>query len=548
MASRVTVSRPYAAEVHRVTSESVALQAEAQSVHERRLALEEAMRQERNRRLQQAARRKPHPVRKDAGSIAAAPQGREAPSVPANGSSGQPKKTPGSPPDDNQLPHNLDEYRCELDSTNGNKEVYRLNYYTSAHINPADVHFYKAKGRIRELQRHAPSPLRLQPSPPRPSRRDEDATQLLSIVPPTSLSPDGTAEQWTKSAVLRMQANQRALRRIHEREEWEAALTATRSAAYAASAQRRQAETALQPLPRTVTPPPARPLEVAAAVEPVPSAAPLPKPHPAPSTSSAAVGAAPHERLWRSARTRSSAFTTAASAAVLPSGVRWSLPQYYEQPERSPPRAYASGTPSRRYSDGALQSLRVGQNLPFKPSLTYSSSSTHASRVESSSVFATAAALERRATNSATSPWRPLHDSWTSPSRRAARSAYQPIAPQNFTAASITPWESRRSWEGLTRHSSPSRFYDEHKPSLFSAVSAPVAVAREKAEVEVSPLTPSPAVKTAPRSTGGSDGAGKTTTGASAVLNLSQQKPSLLDGFRMPDTVLKRDDLFQGTS
>jgi hypothetical protein len=507
-------------------------------VRERRLALEEAMRQERNRRLRHAARRRSSASpRKE---VDAAPEETTQSATSAlSHASANPKKSTGGAVNGNQLPHNLDEYRRELDAANGSKEAYRLLYYTNGHLNPADVHFFKAKGRVKEYQRHAPSPPPLRSSPHRPSRHDEDSLQLLAIMPPPA---EGMAEQWTKSALLRMQANKRALKRIHDREKREAALMAPRSASRAGSEQHRQTETAATQR-RVATPP--RDAAPLASPPPAPAFA-LPVPQPPPSSVAPPMS---QDFQWKAA-SRFQGFVVAAAttpASASRTAMRWSPPRQ----ERSPPRSYFNSSPLRWLrSDGAAQTLHVAQRSPFKPSLTYSTSSLQTSRVEPNAMPSNThvSLLEKRAT---ATPRKPLLDSWTASSRGSVHSGHQPTAPQGLATASSSLWESRRSWEGFTRRSSPLRLYDDHRPSLFShkSAAAPSATTAPSgtAEVEVSPLTPSPAMKTVSRS--GDDLIGTANqpppTEASKPV---QQKPSLLDGFRMPETILKRDDLFQGTS
>ncbi|KPA82549.1 hypothetical protein ABB37_03586 [Leptomonas pyrrhocoris] len=517
MTLRVSASRPYAAEVQRVTSESVALRDEAQSVRERRIALEAAMRQERNRRLQHAAQRKSTLPRKEAnGAPQEQPQAASLSPTPT----AEAKHSSRSPSNGNELPRDLNEYRRELDSANGNKHTHHPHCYTSSHLNPADVHFYKAEGRVREYQRHAPSPPQPQTSSRHPSGRDENPTELLDVTPSPA---DGTSEQWTKSALLRMEANQRILRSIKAREEREAALRAARGGTRAASAPRRYGESAVVQ-PRAFTPGGAAPV-----VEPAPSGrTPSRLAH---SFSSSLVPPPPHHYEWKfNPAQRSTAGALAAAT------VRSSPPR--AQQRQSPPRKYFSGSPLRRYSSGSSPPNHITQNSPFKPSLKYSSASLHTSKVEPNPITSS---VRRPATT--TSSWTSLRDSWTSPSRGPVQSTYQPIAPQAAATAPSTPWESRRSWEGLTRPRSPSRFYEERKPLLLSRSSAPAgtAAAKGKAEVEVSPLTPIPVMGTAARSAGNS--ADRVEQPAAAT-----NKSSLLEGFRMPDTILKRDDLFQGTA
>lgn len=476
------------------------------------------MRQERSRRLQHVAQKEaksPTHGEDNGGALQGHPP--VATSAPSHSPS-EPTRASRSASASRHSPHNLEEYRRELDSANGNREVFRLHYYTSGHINPADVHFYKAKGRVKEYQRHAPSPPRQHSTPPRRQPHgDDDSTHVLAIMPPPV---DSSAEQWTKSALLRMQANQRTLRRIREKEKREAAFAVAQSGARTASAKRKP------PLESTV---------VSRAVAPPHQATPIEEP-PVPLVAAPApISLAPHaprDYLWRSDRLGDA--TVRAPTVTL----RTSPPR-----QQSPLRTYFTNSPLRRFSGGASQSAHASQHSPFKPSLTYSSSSLHTSRAENA--IPIASSLERRAT----STQMPLSDSWAAPLRNgaAAASGYQPIAPQLPTGSSSAPWENRRAWEGLSKRTSPSRTHGELTSFTFSSTRAPAAAAatRDKAEVEVSPLTPSSAIRTAPR------GAGKAAGEAAAqstVPSAAQGKPSLLAGFRMPDTILKRDDLFQGSS
>ncbi|KPI88246.1 hypothetical protein ABL78_2670 [Leptomonas seymouri] len=520
MMSAVPASRPHVAEMERVTSESVALQGEAQNLRGRRLALEEAMRQERNRRLQHAAQKKTASSHKDANN-GSQKQSQTASSAP--NSVTEPTPSPSIPTADNQPPQDLEEYRRELDSDNGNKEVYRLHYYTNSQLNPADVHFFKAKGRLREYQRHVPSPSKHRTSPHRVPRREDDTTQVLTIAPART---DDASEQWTKAALLRMEANKRVLKRIQEREKREASLAATRGAARAVSAHRREPEAAVTKH-HTVTSPPAR--AAASLVEHASSArAPPPPLHHSPSSY---VPPAPYHFEWRSSRVQGATGVAPAVATT-----RWSPPR--SQHPRSPPRSHFGSSPFSRYNDESSQRFRVAQSSPLRPSLTYSSASWNTSNMVHNDMNSP---VEGPSTTA--SPWRLLSDLWTPPSRGPVRSVYQPIAQQGVTTASSAPWESRRAWEDLTKRGAPSSFNEERKPFLFSytAASSATTTTKNEAEVEVSPLTPSVAASTAPRRAGViADDAEQ-----AAVIT---SKHSLLEGFRMPDTILKRDDLFQGTS
>ncbi|GET92485.1 hypothetical protein, conserved [Leishmania tarentolae] len=216
MGSRVgaaSVTRCRAPEVHRGACGNITLQKEANSVRERRLALEQVMRQERARRLQAAAGRR----------MAAAKTNHTCGSADMLREQQQSEAANSNP-----TPQTLEEYRRELDKDNGNYGHLRLHYYTGRHLNPADVHFYAVKSRVKKYQRHAsslPSSARAHflMSPTRKGKLEAESRQPSTRAVEAIPVKEDTSEQWTKAARLRMQANQQVLRRIEERERREAA-------------------------------------------------------------------------------------------------------------------------------------------------------------------------------------------------------------------------------------------------------------------------------------------------------------------------------------
>ncbi|CAJ1023958.1 hypothetical protein Q4I30_003411 [Leishmania utingensis] len=450
-------------EVHRVASDMVALQEEAKSVRDRRLALEEIMRQERNRRLQAAASRRAEATT-------------TSPSYGSGASSGK-QQQEGDAVNPNAAPHTLKEYRRELDNVNGNKELYRLHYYTSAHLNPTDVHFYTAKSRVKEYQRHAPSPRKsVQAHHPLPTARrahSEKESALPSTPAPASTSVmEGTSEQWTRSALLRMLANKRVLRRIEEHTQKEAAH-------FGRPVMR---HTAAPVSPLNAAPRPCKASMPTRAVTGHPSC-----------TTEAAVPRGDVSRSLAEYR----------SYAVSPSTQRWNQPH-----QRSPLQRSFSYSPLR-LRGLAASPTRALYDAPFKIPFTYDSSvSLHAPRTDTSFLTST------RQGWPGVSAWKPLEHTYTvHPRDRGSGSAYEPIAEQSPSA----PWEKRSTWTELTRRWSPPK-----QPATAPLLPPRDSSAREAGEVALKMPTAGPST---PKPT-----------------------PTLLEGFRMPETVLKREDLFQGFS
>ncbi|CAC9541623.1 conserved hypothetical protein [Leishmania infantum JPCM5] len=463
MASRGAAAcaiRSRAPEVHRVSSDNVALQEEAKSVRERRLALEEVMRQERARRLQAAASRTTATANTSHSSGCAAPP-RE--------------QQKGEAVDSNRAPQTLEEYRRELDKDCRNKELLRLHYYTSGHLNPADVHFYTVKSRVKEYQRRAPSPppserARRLLLPTRKAHLETEMTQPSTRALETISVLEGTSEQWTKSALLRMQANQHVLRRIEERERKEAAHIG-------------------RPIVRGTTAPAGR-------------LSALPQPYNAPVTTSAMASRPVHVAEAAVSACDAPRFLAVdrSYTATAPTW-RWSPLR-----QRSPRKTYLTTSPLRLRGRAASPAAAQSDSL-FKTSLIDGSSTPlHMSRTVS--FPPTSAGHNGRATCS----WRPLEYSGTAHLEgRRSWPAYKPIAEQLPSA----PSESPGTWAELTQSRS-------HPRQGLTAPSPPPRdySARETGEGAPSVPTIGPPI--------------------------TKPKPTLLNGFRMPDTVLKREDLFQG--
>ncbi|KAK7197101.1 hypothetical protein NESM_000655100 [Novymonas esmeraldas] len=507
MSSRATAAasdaaaptRPRAPAVHRVNAESVALQDAAVKAREQRLALEEVMRQERSRRLQSSAAAAAGPTDRQRGGVDHSPRGK------AGGRAASQSAVPAQDAAATTaaaVPQTLTEYRRELDKDNGNKEVFRLHYYTSGHLNPADVHFYAVKSRIREYQRHAPSPPPRQSTPHQPSS-PTSKTRAEAEAPPAAVAVDGTAEQWTRSALLRMRANRHVLQRIEERE-------------------RREAAHVGRPLLR----------ETPASVN-------RPDPPQQPRTSSAT------SRVDTIASARGNVADVPAPARDVQRSL--TAEQSYTAaapPQRaSPPVTFRTESPLRLRGPATSLSTSASLHSPFKPSITYAApAGAHTYRAD------TAHRASAPAEWLPTSPWAPLQRRWeTQPAPAADGSAYRPIAEQRTGAT----WESRRTWTELTRRRSPTQAQGRSaslSPAFAVDANAAATSPRVRADVDVSPLTPPPTLNTAPRDLAVGTGVPVPVRSTSAGAPAAPMARGLLEGFRMPPTVLKREDLFQGSS
>lgn len=443
-----------------MASDKVALQAEAKSVRERRLALEEVMRQERARRLQAAASRTTETTNTSHSSVSAATVREQQKDEAVNS---------------NRAPQTLDEYRRELDKDSGNRELLRLHYYTSGHLSPADVHFYTVKGRVKEYQRHAPSPARSAGAhrlllPTRKAHLETDLTQPSMRALESAAVMEGTSDQWTKSALLRMQANQHVLQRMEERERKEAAHIG-------------------RPIVRGTAAPASR-LSVP------------PQPYKTPVTTSARVSHPLHvAEAAVSTCTVPRSLAMERSDTVAASAWRWS-----PLCQRSPLKTYLSTSPLRLRGRAASSTAAQRDSLFMTSLIDGSSVPLHASRT------VTFPPTSAGYNGLVTCPWKPLEYSGTAHLEgRGSRSAYKPIVEQLPSA----PSENHGTWAELTQ----SRSYPRQG---LTAQSPP------------------------PRDRGASEsgeGAGSLPTASPPT---TKPKPTLLDGFRMPDTVLKREDLFQG--
>ncbi|CAG9582296.1 conserved hypothetical protein [Leishmania major strain Friedlin] len=463
MASRgaaACATRSRAPEVHRVVSDKVALQEEAKSVRERRLALEEVMRHERAQRLQAAASRTTETANTSHSSGSAAPSKEQQKGVAV---------------DSSRAPQTLKEYRRELDKDSRYKELLRLHYYTNRHLNPAGVHFYTVKSRVKEYQRHAPSPPpsarahRLL-SPTRKAHRETELAQPSTRPLETISVVEGTSEQWTKSALLRMQANQHLLRRIEEHEKKEAARIGRPIVRGTAA-----------PAGRLSAPP--QPYKAPVATGAIASC-------PAP-VAEAAVSACDAPRSLAVDKSYTAAAPT----------WRWSP---LRQP--SPRMTYLITSPLRLRGRAASPTAAQSDSL-LKTSLIHGSSvPLHAP------CKVTFPPTSARYDGRATCSWKPLEYSGTAHLEgRRSWSTYKPIVEQLPSAPSASPG----TWAELTQSRS-------HPRQSLTARSPPPRDygAREMGEDAPSVPTVGPPI--------------------------TKPKPTLLDGFRMPGTVLKREDLFQG--
>ncbi|KAG5468059.1 hypothetical protein LSCM4_01147 [Leishmania orientalis] len=459
-ADAACVTRARVLEVHRVASKQVALQEEAKNVRERRLALEEVMRQERSRRLQAAASRRTEAPNRGHAS---------GPATPSR------EQEEGSALDSSAAPQTLEEYRRELDNVNGNKDVFRLHYYTNGHLNPADVHFYTVNSRVKEYQRHAPSPPRsakargsTSPACKAHAKRELTPSSTLALLSAPVM--EGTSEQWTKSALLRMQANQHMLQRIEEREKEEAAHMGRPIVR----------DTAAPASHRNAPPQPYKAPFAASAIEHHPSRA----TEATVSECDVPLGLELNQSYAASAPTQ-----------------RRSSPL-----QLSPPKTYTR-TSSLLFRDHTAPPSSAWHNSSFKPSLIYGSSAAlHAPRTET--------LLRASAGHSwvSESPRKPLEHSWMARSAASGSgSAFRSIVERPPNSA----WEEHCARTELTQLLSPTR---QGATDLFSL----------------------------PRGSSPRGAGGVASCMPSANPPTSTPKPTLLDGFRMPHTVLKREDLFQG--
>ncbi|KAG5494146.1 hypothetical protein JKF63_01981 [Porcisia hertigi] len=493
-AAAVSASRSHVLEAQRVVPDKAVLEEEAKRLREKRLALEDVIRKERNRRLQEAA------LRRTTKANPGHPSGLPAPTR---------VRQKGETFDSNTAPNTLKDYRRELQQDIDSQETFRRNYYTQRHLNPVDVPLDSVSSKAREYQRHAPIPLwstgaLSSLSPAHKSFSGTGVMQSSTVTPPSAPVMESTSNQSTRTALFRMQSTQRSLRRVEEREKNEAVhprwASQSRMAVHASGLDTSQP---------AYTPP-----TTTGAIESFPS-------H--------------HTGVAMPLQDMPGNVAVERSKERATSTQRWGPLR-----QRSPPRPYFADSPLRVRGNAVLMNSAKHNSL-FKPTLKYgSSSSLGATRTDALSP--TSARQTWRSVNT----WKPLDHRWAAYSGRNRTSGAHQFAAEHLATI---PQESQRTWMNLTQWLSSPKQRATTLSSSLDGSAFRADVVRDKSEVQVSPLTPSPKPQTVPHSGGSASKAGEATAGdQAAVSTTSEAKTTLLGGFRMPTTELKREDLFQGFS